>query len=153
MARIGEAAGTYCHGTFTIIIGFKRQKFSILIWLEYHNTKEKGTEKMKKSTKGYRVIAEFSIIPIGTEKTSLSLYISDAIKALEKVENLKFEVTPMGTILEAESLMTIFQAVEAAHQNIFVKGTKRVVSTLRIDDRRDKCRTMRDKLEALKTQR
>jgi uncharacterized protein (TIGR00106 family) len=110
-------------------------------------------EKMKKSTKRHKVIAEFSIIPIGTEKTSVSSYISDAVKALEKVENLEFEVTPMGTILEAESLTTIFQAVESSHQTIFDKGSKRVVSTLRIDDRRDKPRTMQDKVEALETQR
>jgi uncharacterized protein (TIGR00106 family) len=109
--------------------------------------------KMKKSTKDYRVIAEFSIIPIGTEKTSVSRYISDVIQALEKVGNLEFKVTPMGSILEASSLTTIFQAVKSAHQTIFDKGTKRVVSTLRIDDRRDKPRTMQDKLDALETKR
>ena len=105
---------------------------------------------MKKSTKGHKVIAEFSIIPIGTEKTSVSPYVSDAIKAFEEVENLDFRVTPMGSILEAESLKTIFQAVESAHKTIIDKGVKRVVSTLRIDDRRDKPRTMQDKVEALK---
>ena len=106
---------------------------------------------MKNLKKGYKVIAEFSIIPIGTEKTSLSPYISDAIKAFEKVKNLKFEVTPMGSILEAESLKTIFQAVESAHQTFIDNGIKRVVSTLRLDDRRDKPRTMQDKVEALET--
>jgi len=105
---------------------------------------------MKKSTKGYKVIAEFSIIPIGTEKTSVSPYVSDAIKAFKEVKNLNFRVTPMGSILEAESLKTIFQAVESAHKTIINKGVKRVVSTLRIDDRRDKPRTMQDKVEALK---
>ena len=108
---------------------------------------------MKKSTKGNKVIAEFSIIPIGTKKTSLSTYISDVIKALEKVENLEFKVTPMGSILEAASLTTIFQAVKSAHQTIFDKGAERVLSTLRIDDRKDKHRTMQDKLEALESKR
>ena len=99
----------------------------------------------------YTVIAEFSITPIGTEKTSLSPYVSCAIKAFENIEKLKFEVTSMGTILEAESLKTIFQAVEAAHQAILDKGAKRVLSTLRLDDRRDKIRTMQDKVDALGT--
>ena len=107
---------------------------------------------MKNSTKGYKVIAEFSIIPIGTKKTSLSPYVSDAIKAFEKVQHLEFKVTPMGSILEAESLTTIFQAVESAHQTIINKGIKRVLSTLRIDDRRDKPRTMQSKVEALQPQ-
>lgn len=108
-------------------------------------------EKMGNFKKGCKVIAEFSIIPIGTDKTSLSPYISDVIKAFENVDNLEFEVTPMGSILEAESLRTIFQAVECAHQTIIDKGVKRVVSTLRIDDRRDKPRIMQDKVEAIKT--
>ena len=123
------------------------------VWKEIRQNHLEEKKKMTNSTMVYTVIAEFSIIPIGTEETSVSSYISDAVKALEKVEHLKFEVTPMGTILESESLTTIFQAVESTHQTIFAKGSKRVLSTLRIDDRRDKHRTMQDKLEALVTQR
>ena len=99
----------------------------------------------------YTVVAEFSIAPIGTKETSISQYVSYAIEAFEKIEKLRFKVTPMGTILEAESLKTIFQAVEAAHQAILNRGAKRVLSTLRLDDRRDKPRTMQDKIDALET--
>jgi uncharacterized protein (TIGR00106 family) len=56
----------------------------------------------------------------------------------------------MGTILAAKDLDTIFEAVRQAHEAIIATGVKRVTSTLRIDDRRDKARTMNDKINALK---
>jgi len=40
-------------------------------------------------------IAEFSISPIGTGNTSLSSYVSEALKAISSVEGVKYELTPM----------------------------------------------------------
>ncbi len=96
------------------------------------------------------VIAEFSIIPLGQSGTSLSHYVAEAVEALRKVKNLNFEVTAMGTILEAESLDTIFEAVRQSHKALFALGVQRVSSTLRIDDRKDKARSMNDKVRAVK---
>jgi uncharacterized protein (TIGR00106 family) len=56
----------------------------------------------------------------------------------------------MGTVLAANNLDTIFEVVRQAHEAVMAKGVKRVVSTLRIDDRRDKARTMNDKVKAVK---
>jgi uncharacterized protein (TIGR00106 family) len=100
--------------------------------------------------KNHTVIAEFSIIPIGQAGTSVGGYVEVAVRVLKKVKGLDFEVTPMGTILAAEDLDTIFEAVRQAHEAIIALGVKRVSSTLRIDDRRDKQRTMEDKLKAVK---
>lgn len=97
-------------------------------------------------------MAEFSIVPVGTSGTSVSRYVAAAVKAFRDVEGLDFEVTPMGTVLAAEGLDTIFEAVRRAHEAVAALGAKRVASTLRIDDRRDKPRTMRDKVEAVKKQ-
>ena len=97
--------------------------------------------------KSYLVMAEFSIVPVGT---SVSLYVAAAVKAFRDVEGLDFEVTPMGTVLAAENLNTIFEAVKRAHEAVVALGAKRVASTLRIDDRRDKPRTTRDKVEAVR---
>jgi len=99
--------------------------------------------------KSHQVIAEFSIIPIGQAGTSVSQYVAAAVNSLKDIEGLDFEVTPMGTILAAKDLDTIFEAVRQAHQALVAMGAKRVSSTLRIDDRRDKTRTMNDKLKAL----
>jgi uncharacterized protein (TIGR00106 family) len=95
------------------------------------------------------VIAEFSIIPVGTGDTSIGNYVAEAIKVLEK-EGLDIEVTPMGTIIESENLSDILRAVERAHQALVNKGIRRVVSTLKIDDRRDKPRRKEDKVKRVK---
>lgn len=100
--------------------------------------------------KNHTVIAEFSIIPIGQAGSSVSRYVAAAINALKNVKGLDFEVTPMGTILAAKDLDTIFEAVRQAHEAIIATGIKRVSSNLRIDDRRDKARTMDDKVKAVK---
>ena len=89
-------------------------------------------------------------MPIGTSDTSVSRYVAAAVKAFRDVEGLEFEVTPMGTVLAAEGLEPILEAVRRAHEAVAALGAKRVSSTLRIDDRRDKPRTMWDKVEAVK---
>ncbi len=90
-------------------------------------------------------IAEFSIHPIGSG-TSVGRYVKAAIQALSKIPDLKYQVTPMATVLEAEDLTVILEAVEVAHRTLRLMGVRRISSTLRIDERLDKPRTMKDKL-------
>ena len=99
--------------------------------------------------KNHPVIAEFSIIPIGQAGSSVSRYVAAAVNALKNVKGLDYEVTPMGTILAAKDLDTIFEAVRRAHEAVIALGAKRVSSTLRIDERRDKTRAMNDKVKAV----
>ena len=102
------------------------------------------------SVKSSKVMAEFSILPMGQEGTSISQYVASALMAINGLDGLSYEVTPMGTILEADNLETILGAVKVAHEALVAKGILRVESTLRIDDRRDKPRTMKDKLVSVK---
>ena len=102
------------------------------------------------SVKSCKVIAYFSIAPVGIKSTSMGSYVAAAVAAINEVKGLKCEITPMGTVMEADSLETIFEAVEAAHEAIVDKGIARVESTLIIDDRRDKPRTMKDKVNSVK---
>ncbi|MCS7117076.1 MAG: MTH1187 family thiamine-binding protein [Nitrososphaerota archaeon] len=95
------------------------------------------------------VIAEFSATPIGTGSTSLSNYVTESLKAISTVKGIRYQVTPMGTIIESEDLESIFEAVKASHNALFNSGVKRVVSILKIDDRRDKPRAMEDKVEVV----
>ncbi|MCP8304664.1 MAG: MTH1187 family thiamine-binding protein [archaeon] len=96
------------------------------------------------------VIADFSIIPLGLGTTSIGKLIAEAVNAIKKVEGIRYEVTPMGTVLEAERLEAILEAVKVAHEALFKMGVKRVESNLRIDDRRDKPRTMEEKVRGIK---
>lgn len=76
-------------------------------------------------------------------------YVAAAVAAISEVKGLQYEVTPMGTVLESISLEPILKAVKVAHEAIVAKGILRVESTLIIDDRRDKPRTMKDKVNAI----
>jgi uncharacterized protein (TIGR00106 family) len=100
------------------------------------------------STKGCRIIAEFSIHPIG-EGTGLSRYVMSALSELRKAKGVRLMVTPMGTVMEAASLSEILSAVEAAHASVFREGARRVEFILTVDDRRDKERRMEDKVAAV----
>ncbi len=93
-------------------------------------------------------IAEFSIHPIGSG-TSVSREVKEAIRAISRIPGLKFQVTPMATILESTDIRIILKAVEASHSALRRLGSKRISSTLRIDERRDKPRTMLDKVDSV----
>ena len=55
----------------------------------------------------------------------------------------------MATILESSNFHNILKAVEVSHAALRKMGSRRISSTLRIDERLDKPRTMRDKLESV----
>jgi uncharacterized protein (TIGR00106 family) len=96
------------------------------------------------------VIAYFIIAPVGTKSTSIGKYVAAAVATMNKVKGLSYEITPMGTIMEADTLEPILEAVKAAHKALTDKGILRVESTLIIDDRKDKPRTMKDKVNSVK---
>ncbi len=93
-------------------------------------------------------IAEVSIIPLGTKTPSVSKYLARAFRALRQEKNIKYELTPMGTIIEGD-LGDILRIVRNMHEAAFGDDIMRVVTTVKIDDRRDKTLTMRGKIESL----
>ena len=96
-----------------------------------------------------RVIASFSIVPVGTGNTSLSKFVAEAIKALES-KGIKYRLTPMNTIIEGNSLDEIFEAIKIAHNAVEKVGAKRIVISINIDDRLDKPdRKPEDKVKAV----
>jgi uncharacterized protein (TIGR00106 family) len=99
--------------------------------------------------KRLKVIAEFSIHPIG-EGTSVSRFVKVALEAIAASKEVRMETNPMSTVLEADHLDSILKAVSAAHKAVFRQGARRVDFILRVDDRRDKPRTMEDKVKAVK---
>lgn len=95
------------------------------------------------------VHAELSIVPIGSASTSVGEYVANAIKAIRAVRGIRYEVTAMGTLIEADNIDSVLRAVKFARNAIFKQGVKRVELVLRIDERRDKPRTMREKLRSI----
>ena len=69
---------------------------------------------------------------------------------MSKIPGLTFDVTPMSSVLEAENIGTILEAVEVSHRALRSMGAKRISSSLRVDERLDKRRRMSDKIHGLK---
>jgi len=93
-------------------------------------------------------IAEVSIIPLGTKTPSLSRHIARAIKSLQSEIGLKYEVTAMGTIMEGD-LDRILAVVKRMHEQTFSEDVQRVVTVIKIDDRRDKPSSITSKIISL----
>lgn len=85
-----------------------------------------------------KIHAEISIIPIGTKSTSVSEYISKAVSSLKNVKDIRYQVTAMGTEIEAESLEKIFEALKKMSDTVFETGIARTYTVLKIDERHDK---------------
>jgi uncharacterized protein (TIGR00106 family) len=97
------------------------------------------------------VNAEISIVPIGTSNTSIGKEIAAAYDAIRNIKNLKkVTLTPMSTQVESDSLNDIFQAIHAAHDSAKSVGARRVISTIRIDERLDKPNTLDEKVQSVK---
>jgi uncharacterized protein (TIGR00106 family) len=96
------------------------------------------------------IVAEVSIVPIGTKTTSLSKYVAKAFSKLKSFENIKVELTAMATIIEADNIDYIFQAVKEAREEIFKMEIDRVLTHIKIDERRDKKITSKSKIESVK---
>lgn len=94
------------------------------------------------------VILEVSIIPIGTKSASVSEFVAGCLRVLQETPGVKYRLTPMTTIIEGE-LKQIMPLALKMHEQPFAKGANRVVTTIRIDDRRDKKLTMDGKIKAV----
>ncbi|HEY3298102.1 MAG TPA: MTH1187 family thiamine-binding protein [Armatimonadota bacterium] len=88
------------------------------------------------------VVAEFSVTPLvaGTIKP----YIDSAISEIDRA-GLKKEVGPASTTVEGD-LDQVMMAIKNAHQAVLNKGADRVVTEIRIDEKKGGL-TMRDELE------
>jgi uncharacterized protein (TIGR00106 family) len=94
-------------------------------------------------------IAEVSVVPLGTKTPSVSQYVARAIRVLEREKDIEYEMTAMGTIMEGD-LDTILAVVRKMHEEVFGEGVARVLTTVKIDDRRDKARGMKEKVDSLR---
>ena len=94
------------------------------------------------------IIAQLSIAPLG-KGTSVSNYVKIVIETLKK-EQVKFQTNAMATVIEIQDLATLFHAVQKAHLAVAAAGAERIITELKIDDRRDKEATMKSKVNSLK---
>ncbi|PEJ78382.1 MTH1187 family thiamine-binding protein [Bacillus wiedmannii] len=96
-------------------------------------------------------IVDVSIMPVGTGNPSVSEYVAEVQKVLEKnADRVKYQLTPMNTVIEGD-LPVILEVIQQMHEVPYTKGAQRVATTIRIDDRRDKVSTMEKKLNSVRS--
>ena len=95
------------------------------------------------------VVVEFNIIPLGGG-INVSKYLAPALHEVKKAK-VKHQLTSMCTIFEAKNVEEAFNIVQTAHSAVFTTGIQRVVTTVKIDDRRDIEKSMEEKVHSLTT--
>jgi uncharacterized protein (TIGR00106 family) len=93
------------------------------------------------------MIVEVSVVPVGTGETSVSSYVRAAVKIIEETD-LEYEINSMGTCIQGE-WDEIFSTLKAVHDELAKMGCNRIVTTVKIDDRRDKFGSMDAKVAAV----
>ena len=94
------------------------------------------------------VIAELKVVPLGTQSASLSKYVAAVINVVKKAKGITCQVTPMATIVQGP-LSRVLELAQAMHEVPFTMGVNRVLTSISIDDRRDKVITVESKVKAL----
>ncbi len=96
--------------------------------------------------------AEISVYPMATRTTSASFYIAKAIESIQNMENLRYEINSMGTVLESDSIDVIYKASKTMMETVHNLGINRVEVVIKVDSRRDKQIRMEEKIDSIKKQ-
>ena len=93
------------------------------------------------------IIAEISTAPVD-KGIHLRNYVKAALRTLEE-SGLNYQICPMGTCIEAPDTQTLFDVMRKMHDTLVDMGCLRIVTSIKIDDRRDTDRRMLDKIDAV----
>ena len=91
------------------------------------------------------MLVEFSVVPVGTG-VSISPQIAKALKIVAE-SGVKYKANPMGTVLEGD-WDTVMAVVRKCHEAVMQDGA-RALTTITIDDRREKEERIDKKLESV----
>ncbi|MES9964406.1 MAG: MTH1187 family thiamine-binding protein [Candidatus Sedimenticola sp. 20ELBAFRAG] len=94
------------------------------------------------------VLLEFSMFP--TDKgESVSAYVSQVI-AMIRDSGASYQLTPMGTIIESDTLEEAMGIVQNAYAILDEAGCNRVYSSLKLDIRKGKGDRLKGKLDSVR---
>ncbi|SDO00021.1 MTH1187 family thiamine-binding protein [Alkalicoccus daliensis] len=85
-------------------------------------------------------LLEISVVPVGTGSESFSGDVERAVSVIEQ-NGLKYQVTPTATIIEGD-IDKLFDVAQVIHLNEIKNNAKRVVTSIKIDDRTDEPLTL-----------
>ncbi|WP_457564370.1 MTH1187 family thiamine-binding protein [Caminibacter sp.] len=94
------------------------------------------------------VLVEFAMFP--TDKgESVSGYVSRIIKMF-KESDINYQLTPMGTVFEVESMEEATKVINDAYKQL-EPDCNRVYTTIKMDIRKNKSNRMKQKIESIKS--
>ena len=93
-------------------------------------------------------VAEITVVPSGVGP-SVSEYVARAQQVIDRHANVRYQLTPMGTILEGD-LDAILEVIRDVHNSTFDDRVQRVLTLVKIDERRDKGISMQGKVDSVK---
>lgn len=82
------------------------------------------------------ITCDFAILPVGCDSTECKDYVTAAVQVV-KDSGLNFQLTGMGTQIEAENLKELYDVITKAQEAVFDVGVGRVYTVIKVDDRRD----------------
>jgi len=94
------------------------------------------------------VIAEVSVVPLGTGEPGLSRFVAECVRVLRE-RGVRHALTPMGTVIEG-TLDEVLDAVRLLHQVPFALGALRVSTRVTLDERRDREATAGEKIASVR---
>jgi uncharacterized protein (TIGR00106 family) len=89
------------------------------------------------------VVALLSVAPVVED--SMASEVAKAVAALDEFD-VAYETNPMGTVIEADDIGTLFAAAQAAHEAV---DGDRVSTFLKVDDKRGQDSRAREKVDAV----
>jgi len=93
------------------------------------------------------MLVEFTVIPLGKGE-SVSEYVAECMRIV-KASGLSYQLTPMATILEGER-DEVMNVIMECHQRV-LDMSKRVITEIKIDDRKDRKNAMTQKIRSVES--
>ena len=95
------------------------------------------------------ITCDYAILPVGCDSTECRDYVTAAVQEV-KDSGLNYQLTAMGTQIEAENLKELYEVIAKAQEAVFEVGVGRVYTVIKVDDRRDvENRTLNAKIKTV----
>lgn len=91
------------------------------------------------------MLAEVSIVPIG-KGVSVSEYVAESVKIID-ASGLDYRINPMATVIlgDYDEVMTVMRRCHMKMMEL----SQRVITSIKIDDRKDEKATLDSKIESV----
>jgi uncharacterized protein (TIGR00106 family) len=91
------------------------------------------------------MLAEFTVVPLGVGE-SLSKYVAKSLELIQ-ASGLEYRINPMGTVVEGE-WDEVMALIKKCHMRM-LEDSKRVSTSIKIDDRKGRTGTLSTKIESV----